>query len=81
MSVPRTSLVDLGILFLLLISLVSGVILLLTGSLGLVIAQAGLPSDSVVPEPIPNDTAVPPSPSSPDSQSNTLQSLPDIPFK
>lgn len=67
----------------LLISLVLGFILLIVGSLGLGIAQSGLPPDSAVPKPIPNNTVVPPNPSESNtqSQSNALKPLPDIPIK
>jgi hypothetical protein len=73
--------VDLRITPVLLISFVTGVILLIIASLGLVIAQEGLPPDNVKPEPIPNNTVVAPNPSPSDSQPNSLQPLPNIPFK
>ena len=66
-------------LLLLLISLVSGFILLIIGSLGLVIGQSGLPSPGEVPKPIPNTTGGPNS--TPSNPPNTLKSLPQPPFK
>jgi hypothetical protein len=65
---------------LLLIACISGLSAWITGSLGLVLAQSGLPPSSEV-RPIPNGTIVARNESQSNPAPNTLQPIPEAPFK
>ena len=64
-----------------LLSLALGFTLLIMGSVGLVIAQSGLPAPGVKPNPVPNTTMVQPNSSQSNPPANILQALPRAPFQ